>query len=178
MWSFEYAGRDMQPSTWKRCVWLAVALLGAPTQAGAQAPVAAPTAAPAAKAAAFVYRVGMEDPEQHEFQLELNFSDIPGNSVDLQLPKWNPGAYRLTEAHRNLRGVVVETPQGKPVPVVKVDEITWRVSHAGQPFRVRYRVYRGSYNGIGGAYLDDDFGFWNGVYLFLYAVGHKERRSS
>lgn len=171
----------MQPSTWKRCAWLMVALMGAPVQAAAQAPAAAPVpgaAAPvaaAAKAAAFVYRVSMEDPERHEFQLELNFAEIPGNSVDLQLPKWNPGAYRLTEAHRNLRGVVVETPQGKPVPVVKVDEITWRVSHAGQPFRVKYRVYRGSYNGIGGAYLDDEFGFWNGVYLFLYAVGHKDR---
>lgn len=167
----------MQPSTWKRCVWLVAALMVAPVSAQAQAPVAPvpPVAAPAAKAAAFAYRVTMEDPEKHEFQLELNFSDIPGNSVDLQLPKWNPGAYRLTEAHRNLRGVVVESPQGKPVPVVKVDEITWRVSHAGQPFRVKYRVYRGSYNGIGGAYLDDEFGFWNGVYLFLYAVGHKDR---
>jgi predicted metalloprotease with PDZ domain len=169
----------MQPSTWKRCV-LALALLGAPAQAMGQAPVPAvpavgAAAAPAAKAAAFVYRVAMEDPERHEFQLELNFSEIPGNSVDLQLPKWNPGSYRLTEAHRNLRGVVVESMQGKPVPVVKVDEITWRVSHAGQPFRVKYRVYRGSYNGIAGAYLDDEFGFWNGVYLFLYAVGHKDR---
>lgn len=159
---------------------LALALLGAPAQAMGQAPVPAvpavgAAAAPAAKAAAFVYRVAMEDPERHEFQLELNFSEIPGNSVDLQLPKWNPGSYRLTEAHRNLRGVVVESMQGKPVPVVKVDEITWRVSHAGQPFRVKYRVYRGSYNGIAGAYLDDEFGFWNGVYLFLYAVGHKDR---
>ena len=117
----------------------------------------------------------MDDPERHEFQLELSFSDIPGASVDLQLPKWNPGVYRLSEAHRNVRGVVVETPAGKPVPVVKVDEITWRVSHGGQPFRVRYRVYRGSYNGITGAYLDDEFGFFNGVYLFLYAVGHKDR---
>ena len=159
---------------------LALALLGAPAQAMGQAPVPAvpavgAAAAPAAKAAAFVYRVAMEDPERHEFQLELNFSEIPGNSVDLQLPKWNPGSYRLTEAHRNLRGVVVESMQGKPVPVVKVDEITWRVSHAGQPCRVKYRVYRGSYNGIAGAYLDDEFGFWNGVYLFLYAVGHKDR---
>lgn len=162
---------------WLRCGWLGVALLGWPglVQAQAAAPAAAPATAPAVKADAFVYKVGMDDPARHEFEVELNFSDIPAASVDLQLPKWNPGAYRLTEAHRNVRGVVVETPAGKPVPVVKVDEITWRVSHGGQPFRVRYRVYRGTYNGISGAYLDDEFGFFNGVYLFLYAVGHKER---
>ena len=166
----------MKASISKCCGWLVVAALcGAPGSAGAQAAAPAPAVTPATKAAAFVYRVGMDEPEKHEFSLELSFSDIPGNSVDLQLPKWNPGAYKLTEAHRNMRGVVVETPGGKPVPVVKVDEITWRVSHGGQPFRVRYRVYRGSYNGIGGAYLDDEFGFFNGVYLFLYAVGHKDR---
>ncbi|HEY0138281.1 MAG TPA: PDZ domain-containing protein [Nannocystis sp.] len=168
----------MKASISKCCGWLIVAALcGAPASASAQtaAPAAGAPAAPATKAAAFVYRVGMDDPERHEFSLELNFSDIPGTSVDLQLPKWNPGAYRLTEAHRNVRGMVAETPGGKPVPVVKVDEITWRVSHGGQPFRVRYRVYRGSYNGISGAYLDDEFGFFNGVYLFLYAVGHKDR---
>ena len=167
----------MMSSTSKRCGWLLVALLGGSGTALAQAPATAPApaATPASKAEAFVYRVGMDDPERHEFQVELNFTDVPGTSVDLQLPKWNPGAYRLTEAHRNLRGVVVETPAGKPVPVVKADEITWRVTHGGQPFRVRYRVYRGSYNGITGAYLDDEFGFFNGVYLFMYAVGYKDR---
>ncbi|HEY8378242.1 MAG TPA: hypothetical protein VIK91_17220, partial [Nannocystis sp.] len=139
----------------------------------------ASTAAPGEVAAAkkldaFVYKVAMEDPHRHEFQVELSFSDLPGDSVDLQLPRWNPGAYRVTEAHRNIRGMVAEAG-GKPIPVVKVDEITWRVSHGGQPFKVRYRVYRGTYNGITGAYLDDEFGFFNGVYLFLYAVGHKDR---
>jgi predicted metalloprotease with PDZ domain len=167
-------GSHSRGRAWLGGVVAAVALAG---PAWAQAPVgAAPVAAaPAVKAEPFVYRVGMDDPEKHEFQVELNFSGIPGASVDLQLPKWNPGAYRLTEAHRNLRGVVVETPAGKPVGVVKVDEITWRVSHGGAPFRVKYRVYRGSYGGIGGAYLDDEMGFFNGVYLFLYAVGHKDR---
>ncbi|MFY0538690.1 hypothetical protein [Nannocystis pusilla] len=131
--------------------------------------------AAAKKLDAFVYKVGMDDPHRHEFQVELSFSDLPGEVTDLQLPRWNPGAYRVTEAHRNVRGMVAETASGKPIPVVKVDEITWRVSHGGQPFKVRYRVYRGSYSGIGGAFLDDEFGFFNGVYLFPYAVGHKDR---
>ena len=59
--------------------------------------------------------------------------------------------------------MVAETSGGKPIPVVKVDEITWRVSHGGQPFKLRYRVYRGSYSGIGGAFLDDEFGTRNGT---------------
>lgn len=136
---------------------------------------AAPAEAAAKKAEPFVYKVGMDDPHRHEFQVELSFSDLPGEVSDLQLPKWNPGAYKLTEAHRNIRGMVAETVGGKPIPVVKVDEITWRVSHGGQSFRLKYRVYRERYEGIGGAFLDDEFGFFNGVYVFLYPVGHKER---
>lgn len=142
---------------------------------GGSSATAAPAEAAAKKADAFVYKVAMDDPHRHEFQVELSFSDIGGDTVDLQIPKWNPGAYKLTEAHKNLRGMVAETAGGKAIPVVKVDEITWRVTHGGQPFKVRYRVYRGSYAGIGSAYLDDEFGFFNGVYVFLYAVGHKDR---
>lgn len=156
--------------------WVAALVLGGPGTAWGQAPAAgAPAPVVTAKLAAFEYRVGMDDPEKHEFQVELSFRDIPGPSVDLQLPKWNPGQYKVTEAHRNVRGVVAEGAGGKSVPVVKVDEITWRVTHGGEPFKVRYRVYRGSYTGIGGAYLDDEMGFFNGVYLFMYAVGHKDR---
>ncbi|MBL9103505.1 MAG: M61 family metallopeptidase [Myxococcales bacterium] len=160
-----------------RAVVVACALAAVPGVGWAQAPATGATAATttAPKLDPFVYRVAMEDPEKHEFQVELSFSDIPGPSVDLQLPKWNPGQYKLTEAHRNVRGVVAEGAGGKAVPVVKVDEITWRVTHGGEPFKLRYRVYRGAYTGIGSAYLDDEFGFFNGVYVFLYAVGHKER---
>lgn len=142
-----------------------------------EATSAAPGTADAAakKLDAFIYKVAMDDPHRHEFQVELSFTDLPGEVTDLQLPRWNPGAYKVTEAHRNVRGMVAETAGGKPIPVVKVDEITWRVSHGGQPFKLRYRVYRGTYGGIGGAFLDDEFGFFNGVYLFPYAVGHKDR---
>ena len=158
------------------CSGVAALVLGAPGTAWGQAATApTPGVAVAAKLDAFEYRIGMDDPEKHEFQVELSFRDIPGPSVDLQLPKWNPGHYKLTEAHRNVRGVVAEGAGGKSVPVVKVDEITWRVTHGGEPFKVRYRVYRGAYTGVGGAYLDDEFGFFNGVYVFMYAVGHKDR---
>lgn len=158
---------------------LAAALALGLVVVGPATPVAA--AAPATEAAAvkkqdaFVYKVAMADPQRHEFQVELSFSGLSGQTTDLQLPKWNPGAYKVTEAHRNIRGMVAETGGGKPIPVVKVDEVTWRVTHGGQPFKLRYRVYRGTYGGIGGAFLDDEFGFFNGVYLFPYAVGHKDR---
>lgn len=130
----------------------------------------------------FVYRVGLANPHRHEFQLELSFGDLPGEAVDLQMPKWNPGAYRLTGAHRNVRGVIARPldRKGKPIageslPVHELDEITWRVDHGGRPFALHYRVWCGSYSGIGGCYLDDAMGFFNGAMLFMAAVGHPTR---
>jgi predicted metalloprotease with PDZ domain len=126
----------------------------------------------------FAYSVRMPDPQRHEFHVQLRFDSLPGDRVQLELPKWNPGAYRLTEAQRNVRGVRAKLVDGKAqksVGIAKLDENTWEVAHAGAPLIVEYQVYCGKYSGIGGCYLDDEFGFINGVYAFMYAVGHKHR---
>ncbi len=143
-----------------------------PAAAGAAKP---DTTVTIEKAPPFEYRVSMAHPERHEFQIELEIDGVQGRSVELQMPRWNPGAYDLTEAHKNVRGVVAKGRDGKAIPVEKVDTITWRVHHDGKPFKLTYRVYRGRYTGVTGAYLDDAMGFWNGVYLFMYVVGHKDR---
>ncbi len=127
---------------------------------------------------AFSYSLRMPDPQRHEFHVQLRFDALSGERVKLELPKWNPGAYRLTEAQRNVRSVTAKLVDGNkqtPVAIAKLDENTWEVAHGGKPLIVDYRVYCGRYSGIGGCYLDDEFGFANGVYVFMYAVGHKHQ---
>jgi len=125
----------------------------------------------------FVYRVTMSDPHRHEFQVSLEFTGIAGERATVELPKWNPGAYRLTNAHRNVRAVAARSldGDGAALAVAKLDGNTWEVAHGGVPFALDYRVYCGSYTGISGCYLDDAMGFFNGAYLFMYAVGHKHQ---
>lgn len=127
---------------------------------------------------AFEYSLRMPDPQRHEFHVQLRFDNLPGERVKLELPKWNPGSYRLTEAQRNVRAVTAKLQTGskqEPVGIAKLDENTWEVAHGGKTLIVDYRVYCGKYTGIGGCYLDDEFGFANGVYVFMYAVGQKHR---
>jgi predicted metalloprotease with PDZ domain len=162
--------------------WLAAAVVAAPTPTHARPDGAASVAKlatqawpAAAEREPFVYTVAMPDPHRHEFQVSLAFAGLPGDAARLELPKWNPGAYHLTDAHRNVRGVLARGPEGGLLPVAKLDENTWEVGHGGQPFTLDYQVYCGRYTGISGCYLDDGFGFFNGVYLLMYAVGHKQR---
>lgn len=138
--------------------------------------------AAAGERAPFEYRVTLANPHRHEFRVELRFGDLPGDTIDLQMPKWNPGAYRLTGAHRNVRGMIARPldRHGKPIageslPVHELDEITWRVDHGARPFVLDYRVWCGSYTGVGGCYLDDALGFFNGAMLFMAALGHETR---
>jgi len=150
------------------------AALDAATRSATRLVGAADTRAP------FRYRLAMAEPQRHEFQVELEFDDLPGEIAELKLPKWNPGAYHLSDAHRNVRAVIAERLDAKRnedplLPVAKLDENTWEVGHGGAPFKLSYRVYCGSYTGIGGCYLDPEMGFVNGVYTFMYAVGHKQR---
>ena len=130
----------------------------------------------------FAYHVGLGSPQRHEFQLELRVFDVPGDSIDMQMPKWNPGAYRLTGAHRNVRAVVARPldRKGKAIaseslPVHKIDEVTWRVEHAGRPFALDYRVWCGNYTGIGGCYLDDALGFFNPAMIVMGVKGEATR---
>ncbi|EDM79925.1 peptidase, M61 (glycyl aminopeptidase) family protein [Plesiocystis pacifica SIR-1] len=169
------------------CTLLALALAALAPQpgVGARASTSAPApasshadASPSAARTPLDYRVSMAQPQRHEFTLSLRFADLPGPSATVELPKWNPGAYHLTNAHRNVRGVVarpLESGDDATFPVRKLDENTWLVEHGGAPFQLDYRVYCGSYRGIDECFLDDSMGFFNAAYLFMYAVGHKHR---
>ncbi|MEZ4451375.1 MAG: PDZ domain-containing protein [Nannocystaceae bacterium] len=160
---------------WRRAP---LALLTLALAVGAPTPVEAapaPAATKPAKLADFAYRVSMQRPERHEFQVEIAVSDVDQKTVDLQIPRWNPGHYNRTDAQRNIRAVVAKGKGGKALPVEKIDAITWRVHSGGEAFRLSYRVFRGRYDGITGAYLDDAFGFFNGAHILMYVVGQKDR---
>lgn len=165
--------RSMSQRRWvARFVQLLVLVIGLSWGAGATG------AAPAGRRGPtpFTYTVSMPSPHRHEFHVQLSVVDVPGDHVDLKMPKWNPGSYRLTGAHRNVRGVVARRHGStRALPVEKLDEVTWRVHHGGKAFRMSYRVYADRYTGPRGAMLDDAFGFFDGVYVFMYAVGHKGR---
>ncbi|MEZ4382312.1 MAG: PDZ domain-containing protein [Nannocystaceae bacterium] len=158
----------------RRLALITAAALALTTGMAAPHALAAPAPEKAANERPFAYRVAMKDPARHEFQVEIDVRDVPDKAVDLQLPRWAPGHYRRTDAQRNVRAVVAKAG-GKALPVEKIDAITWRVHHGGEPFRLSYRVFRGSYDGISGAYLDDAWGFFTGARILMYVVGHKGR---
>lgn len=118
------------------------------------------------------YHLGMERPHTHLFQVEMTVPAYPGEFMDLALPAWTPGAYKIVDNARNLRGLIVLDALGERVPVTRLDLHTWRVHHHGAGFTVRYQVFADKML-IHQAQLNTTHAFVNGCMVFLYAKGNQ-----
>jgi predicted metalloprotease with PDZ domain len=116
------------------------------------------------------YRLGMAHPHTHLFQVELRVPAWPGEHVDLALPAWTPGAYKIVDNARNLRGFEAKGLDGQVLAYDRRDLHTWRIHHGGNGFTVTYQVF-GDKMTIHQAQLNAQHAFVNGCMVFLYPVG-------
>lgn len=117
------------------------------------------------------YRLGMERPHSHLFQVQLQLPLLMEEELELAMPAWTPGAYKLVDNARNVRDMKVTDEQGARVAYERVDLHTWRVFPRGRSLTLRYQVYGDKMN-IHQAQLNARHAFVNGCAVFLYAVGH------
>lgn len=118
------------------------------------------------------YHLAMPQPHCHLFHVRLAVANAPGPTLDLKLPAWAPGAYKLVDNARNLRALVAEGPEGA-LRVDRIDLHTWRVHHGGQDFRVSYQVF-GDKPQIHQAQLTANQAMINGAAIFVYPAGGQD----
>ncbi len=118
------------------------------------------------------YHLAMPQPHCHLFEVRLTVADASGPTVDLKLPSWAPGAYKLVDNARNLRALVAKGPQGA-LPVERIDLHTWRVHHGGADFTVSYQVF-GDKPQIHQAQLTATQAMINGAAIFVYPAGGQD----
>jgi predicted metalloprotease with PDZ domain len=97
--------------------------------------------------------------------------DVAGTEpVALSLPAWTPGAYRLTDFARNVRGFDA-TQAGSPIRWDKADHDTWRV-YPGADGRVRVNfTFMADSLDTAMSWSREDFLLFNGTNLFMYPEG-------
>lgn len=118
------------------------------------------------------YHLAMPQPHCHLFEVSLDVADAPGQTIDLHLPIWAPGAYKLVDNARNLRALIAKGPQGS-LSVERRDLHTWRVHHGGAPFKVTYQVYADKPQ-IHQAQLTAEQAMINGAAIFVYPAGGQD----
>lgn len=101
------------------------------------APGAAHPAAPQISAQEpAVYTLSFPSPEDHVAVVEALLPTGGREAVELMLPVWSPGYYRVEDHAARVRDVVASTADGAPLAVERVAPNRWRVATLGAP-RVR-----------------------------------------
>jgi predicted metalloprotease with PDZ domain len=122
------------------------------------------------------YQLAMSHPASHLFEVTIDLSIPPNETasfVDLQMPKWQPGRYSVSDFAKNVQEFDARS-QERPLHWEKIDDQTWRVQRQGsRTITARYRVFGNDLSGTF-AQLDVGHGNYTGGEIFMYLVGHKE----
>ncbi|GAA4358490.1 PDZ domain-containing protein [Hymenobacter saemangeumensis] len=140
--------------------------------------LAAPLAALAAPAPSLRYTLAMPAPQTHYFEVRMDLGGFGSEYTDIKMPVWAPGSYLVREFARHVEGLQAQTPDGKALPVEKINKNTWRVRHSKQPdFQVSYRVYAYELS-VRTSFIDADHGYLNGSSVFMYPADKKDLGST
>ncbi|MEO0973552.1 MAG: peptidase M61, partial [Pseudomonadota bacterium] len=123
------------------------------------------------------YTLRIADPHAHLFEVELTLASPDAEGQALRLPAWIPGSYMVRDFARHVVRleceVVAEDGSTTPHEVTKVDKSTWRCAPlAAGVLRARWWVYAFDLS-VRGAWLDQSRAYFNGVCVFLAAVGRE-----
>ena len=114
------------------------AWLVAITLAWAQAPVA--------------YRLSFADYVRHVVDVEVVFSDVTADPLEIHMSRSSPGRYALHEFAKNVFELQITDGAGRPLTPTRPNLHVWSVKDHGGTVRVRYRLFAdridGTYAGV------------------------------
>jgi predicted metalloprotease with PDZ domain len=118
------------------------------------------------------YHLSCPEPATHLFHLSLEV-ERPGEAIELSLPVWTPGSYLVREFARHLEAVSAVDPQGRPLPVERLDKHRWRVGTGGAATAtVCWKVYANELT-VRTSHLDATHGFVSPAGVFLAVRGRE-----
>ncbi|MGE0592391.1 MAG: M61 family metallopeptidase [Vicinamibacterales bacterium] len=122
-----------------RAVLALLLFVGVAPFASAQAPVS--------------YRLSLPAPEHRWMQVEVTFSDLPAEPLDVRMSRSSPGRYALHEFAKNVFGMAATDGAGRPLPTEVRDVNAWTVAGHDGTVRLSYRVFG---DRVDGTYLGVD----------------------
>ncbi len=112
------------------------------------------------------YHIVPENLAEHVFNVKLSIPASNHNLIHLTLPAWIPGSYMIRDFSKNIHGLEAVSPNREKSPIRQLDKQTWQVENAALGLEVTYQVYAFDLS-VRGAYLFDEYAFFNGTSTFL-----------
>jgi predicted metalloprotease with PDZ domain len=88
----------------------------------------------------------------------------------LRLPAWIPGSYMIRDFAKHIVTLNAHGQDGTTVQVKKIDKQTWSVGPCDTRLKIYYQIYANDLS-VRGAYINEQYAFFNGSNVFLEVVG-------
>jgi predicted metalloprotease with PDZ domain len=113
-----------------------------------------------------VYKIQPLSLSEHIFSISINVPSNDCQSLHFSLPAWIPGSYMIRDFARNIHQISAKDENGAELSIVQTDKQSWEVINEGKAIQVDYLVYAFDLS-VRGAYLFDEYAFFNGTSTFL-----------
>jgi predicted metalloprotease with PDZ domain len=121
------------------------------------------------------YTLRIPSPDTHEAVVQATVPAAGRPSLDLMMPTWSPGYYRVEDYAANVHDVRAETLDGHPLVVEKTNGNHWRIGTRGERFvKLSYRVFC-KQRTVTTNYVDADYGVFNGAPTFITLAENARR---
>lgn len=115
------------------------------------------------------YAVDASAPESGRIRVTMNVRHNVEDEVQVAIPAWAPGAYRIVKYCKQVSGIEAAGRDGKKLEVSPVDDQTWSVKTGGTDrFSVTYDL------AVEKSRMDKDHLFIAGPDTYFYLVRHKD----
>lgn len=117
------------------------------------------------------YTVRMDNPQNHTYQVSLQYTGLKLPMLELKMPVWTPGYYQLMNYAKSVEGFQATDESGKVLAFEKITPSTWRIQTGGsKALTVNYQVRTGM-SFVASNYLDENRAYISPAGLFLHPKG-------
>ena len=159
-----------------------LALVAAITTTGATtgATTGSTTWAATGAAPATIYELGLENRQAQQLDVRVTFANVNGDALEIHLPVWRTGLYRVLDPVGTLSGLRAEDGAGRPLPVEQTAKSSWRIDRSdvapgpdAASVTVDYVVYANSLSDRT-RHVDAEHAFVNPGAALVYADSHRD----
>lgn len=156
----------------RRLTWLLILLVGLTSSCRLYSPRPDIEAVGTSEArSAMSFTVSMEDPASSRFQVVFSYEGVQGNSLEMKMPAWSPGYYRILNFAANVEDFRAEDGKGRVLSWEKSSENTWKIEMGGTSvLKTSYKVVAKG-QGVAESQLTEKRAYISPTSVFMFVAG-------
>jgi predicted metalloprotease with PDZ domain len=125
--------------------------------------------------APIVYTIRVPSPDTHVAEIEAVVPTEGRVTIDLMMPVWSPGYYRIEDYASRIRDLRAHTPDGRVLPIESIRKNRWHIRTGDAPAVVVSYDLTCTERSVTTNWVGSDLGVFNGAATFVTLVEEARR---